>query len=185
MNYDAIQWYDDYVRRMHRILKIETKFTDDKEIIPNIYKFDSEAKYEWEKIYNEISIMQNSDEENEYMKSMLPKQKSYIPRFALLLHVINNIENSKIPSEINKKTILDSWELSKYFIKQAKNVKISEKETKKLKSLITIHKDSNPKDIFFAMLQKDEKINYTKIAEILNITRATLYNWKSEFDKKV
>ena len=34
--------------------------------------------------------MQNSDFENEYMKSMLPKQKSYIPRFC-----INNKHSTK------------------------------------------------------------------------------------------
>lgn len=185
MNYEAIQWYDDFVLKMNRILKMDTKRNEDKEIIPNIYKFDSEAKYEWEKIYNEISILQNSDEENEYMKSMLPKQKSYIPRFALLLHVINNIENIDIPIEINKKTILDSWELSKYFIKQAKNVKISEKETKKIKAIVS--KDSSPLESFKLIFEQNkkngDKINFTKVAELLGVTRQTLYNWSDDLSK--
>ena len=34
-----------------------------------------------DKDFNEITNYQNSDEENEYLKSMYPKQKSYIPLF--------------------------------------------------------------------------------------------------------
>lgn len=177
MNYDAIQYYDDWVNRFYRIMKMDFVVDEDQNIIPHTYKLDELAKYEWEKIYNEISIMQNSDEENEYMKSMLPKQKSYIPRFALLIHLINNFELNDIPILISKESILKAFELSKYFIKQAQKVKVSASESKSIGSVISSNKELSPKEIFDIMLSKGGKINYTKIAEMLNVTRATLYNW--------
>jgi len=177
MEYDAIEYYDSWVRSFYRCINLDIRKNEDEEIISNIYKFDAEAKYEWEKIYNEISIMQNSDEENEYMKSMLPKQKSYIPRFALLIHLMNNFEAVSIPVLISRDTVLKSFELSKYFIKQAQKVKVSAKETKLIASIVAINKELSPKEIFEIMLKKGDRINYSKVAEMLSVTRATLYSW--------
>lgn len=177
MDATAILYYDDWVRKFHSSISMEIRKSDDDEIIPNKFRFDEHAKYEWEKIYNQISIMQNSDEENEYMKSMLPKQKSYIPRFCLLIHLMNNFENISIPELITKETVLKAFELSKYFIKQAQKVKVSAKETKSIASIVAINKELSPKEIFDIMLKKGDKINYTKVAEMLNVTRATLYSW--------
>jgi len=67
---------------------------------------------------------QNNDEENEYLKSMYPKQKSYIPRFALILNTMHSIyKNQKISLEISKDSILKAEKLSKYFIANAKKIK--------------------------------------------------------------
>lgn len=185
MNHDAIQYYDDFVNKFYRSVKMDIRTNEDGEIIPNTYRFDVQAKHEWEKVYNEISIMQNSDEENEYMKSMLPKQKSYIPRFCLLIHLMNNFEEMTVPELITKETVLKAFELSKYFIKQAKNVKVSAKETKSILAIVSTNKESSPKDMFTIMMQKNDKINYTKVAEILGVDRSTLYNWTKEFKKSV
>ena len=177
MEITAIEYYDDWVNKLYNSIQMEVKKNEDEEIIPNKFRFDDAAKYEWEKIYNEISIMQNSDEENEYMKSMLPKQKSYIPRFCLLIHLMNSFESICIPALITKETVLKAFELSKYFIKQAQKVKVSAKETKSIASIVATNKELSPKEIFDIMLKKGEKINYTKVAEMLNVTRSTLYVW--------
>lgn len=181
MDLTAIQWYDDFVFKMARILKMNTKLNEDNSIVPNIFYLDIDAKYEWKKVYDEITIMQNSDEENEYMKSMLPKQKSYIPRFALILHVVLNIKNNKIPSLISKETILNAKKLSDYFIKQAKKVKVAASETLTIKSILSNNKELGLKEKFKIIFDKNEKLNYTKIAEEMNITRTTLYNWAKDF----
>lgn len=177
MSSEAIQYYDDYVSKFYNSIKMDIRTNEDEEIIPNKFRFDDAAKYEWEKIFNTITMMQNSDEENEYMKSVLPKQKSYIPRFSLMIHLFNNFEAVSIPEFITAETVLKAWELSKYFIKQAQKVKVSAKETKTIASIMTANKELTPKEIFDIMLKKGDKINYTKVAEILNVTRATLYNW--------
>ena len=185
MDYDAINYYDDFVRSFYRNIMLDLRKNEDGEIIPNRFKFSEDAKFEWAKIFNQITIMQNSDEENEYMKSMLPKQKSYIPRFALLIHLLNNFEAVDIPILITKETVLKAFKLSKYFIKQAQKVKVSAKETQSIASIVAINKDLHPKEVFRIMELKGEKINFTKVAEMLNVTRATLYNWSREFSKDV
>lgn len=177
MDHTAIKYYDDFVKNFFQSMEMERRTTEDGEIIPSTYRFDKDAKIEWEKAYNTISVMQNSDEENEYMKSMLPKQKSYIPRFCLLIHLMNNFEAFVIPELITKKTVLEAFKLSKYFIKQAQKVKVSANETRSIQDVIASNKGKTPKETFQKIMQSGEKVNYTKIAEALEVTRATLYNW--------
>jgi len=184
MDHDGIIWYDDFVKSFARNVKYAISYSDDFEIVPNVFKMDKEADAEWQKIYNEITIMQNSDEENEYMKSVLPKQKSYIPRFCLIIHLLHNPDKIDTSIPITRQTVLHAWELSKYFISQAKKVKVEAKETKSIQSIIATNKESTPKDKFKVMYDSGTKLNYKKIADLLDVTRATLYNWKSEFDKK-
>jgi len=178
MDYTAIQYYDDWVKKIHQAIKMDIRKSADEEIISNVFRFDSEAKKEWENVYNKISVMQNSDEENEYMKSMLPKQKSYIPRFCLLIHVMNNFELTVIPELIDKKTVLKAFKLSEYFIKQAQKVKVSSLQTRSIVDIISTNKGKTAKETFIKILQSGEEVNYSKIAEALDVTRATLYNWK-------
>ena len=40
--------------------------------------------------HRKITDQENNDEVNQYLKSMLPKQKAYIARFALIIHVFND-----------------------------------------------------------------------------------------------
>jgi len=183
MDATAINYYDDWVQKFYTSISMDIRKNEDGEILPNKFLFDKEAKYEWEKIYNQISIMQNSDEENEYMKSMLPKQKSYIPRFCLLIHLMNNFDAVSIPVLISKDTVLNSFKLSLYFIDQAKKVKVSAKETKSIASVISLNKELSPKDQFKILVESGVKINYTKVAEMLSIDRSTLYNWSKELKK--
>lgn len=183
MDATAINYYDDWVQKFYTSISMDIRKNEDGEILPNKFLFDKEAKYEWEKIYNQISIMQNSDEENEYMKSMLPKQKSYIPRFCLLIHLMNNFDAVSIPVLISKDTVLNSFKLSLYFIDQAKKVKVSAKETKSIASVISLNKEASPKDQFKILVESGVKINYTKVAEMLSIDRSTLYNWSKELKK--
>jgi len=178
MDYIAIQYYDDWVKKIHLAIKMDIRKSADEEIISNVFRFDGEAKKEWENVYNKISVMQNSDEENEYMKSMLPKQKSYIPRFCLLIHVMNNFELTVIPELIDKKTVLKAFKLSEYFIKQAQKVKVSSLQTRSIVDIISTNKGKTAKETFIKILQSGEEVNYSKIAEALDVTRATLYNWK-------
>src|SRR5690606_30931387 len=95
-----------------------------------------EAKKEWIRIFNELTDLQNSDEENEYLKSMFPKQKSYVARFALILSVFSNHFDArgKDVRIIEKDAVLAAERLSKYFIATAKKVKIGRVEKETLKT---------------------------------------------------
>ena len=66
---------------------------------------------------------------------MYPKQKSYIPRFALLIHSFDCFfDDTKFLLEISKESILKAEKLSKYFIDTAKKIKYESNETQELKN---------------------------------------------------
>jgi hypothetical protein len=79
----------------------------------------------WIDKFNEISNKQNSENENEYFKSMYPKQKSYIPRFALILNVLFcTIDDKYSIDVICDKAMEGAIKLSDYFVAHAKKNKI-------------------------------------------------------------
>lgn len=181
MSYEALDWYDKFVSRFHSVMEMNLRIEDD-EVNSNIIKLSVNAVYEWEKAYNEITLQQNSDDENEYMKSMLPKQKSYIPRFILILHLLENFDELEIPNEVSQVTVINAKKLSDYFILQAKKVKVESKDTAKIKGIIETNKGLNPKEKFKMLCENSDKINFTKIAETLNVSRKTLYEWKKDLN---
>lgn len=76
----------------------------------------------WVEKFNEISDKQNSENENEYFKSMYPKQKSYIPRFALILHILHcSVDPVFDIDVISEKAMDGAIRLSDYFVAHAKN----------------------------------------------------------------
>jgi len=87
---NIIEWYSASIIGFFDSIKTQViKRNIEQDIEPQIVEFSVDAKTEWKRIFNEITSTQNSNDENEYMKSMLPKQKSYIPRFALILNTID------------------------------------------------------------------------------------------------
>jgi DNA polymerase III delta prime subunit len=180
MDYDIIKWYENNIINMYRVIKKHLPKDKDEQIDAVMFRFDKEAKKEWKRIFNDITKQQNSDETNEYLKSMLPKQKSYIPRFALLIHLLsihnNNDENN---GEVTKESILKAEKLSKYFIKMAQKLKISAKEVKSLKSIALNDKVSN-QDKVIQMYKSDNDFNRSEAAELLGISRQMIYKYLKE-----
>ena len=176
---ELLDWYIDYILQMHSQVKTQLiKFDEDQDIIPNCMFMDSEAEQEWVRIYNGITDSQNSDDENEYMKSMLPKQKSYIPRFAMLLNALNNYDAKKpLISPVTKKSMLAAEKLSNYFIAMAKKVKKESVETNKLKAIANEKKNYSEIEKLQAMLTLNPNLNKTEAGEILGVSRTTIYSW--------
>jgi transcriptional regulator with PAS, ATPase and Fis domain len=142
--------------------------------------FESDAYKEWKRIYNKITAIENSDDENEYMKSILPKQKSYIVRFALLLNVLDNYSNSLNYDKISKKSILNAERLSDYFIMMARKNKIEANENKELKDSIKASGKRSAKEKFEFLFAENPELNRSKIAEELNVSRMTINRWLKE-----
>ena len=90
---------------------------------------------------------------------------------------MNNFDAVSIPVLISKDTVLNAFKLSLYFIDQAKKVKVSAKETKSIAYIIETNKSIGVKEKFEIMLNSGEKIDFTKVAEMLGVSRQTLYNW--------
>jgi hypothetical protein len=187
MNLELMEWYADYI--IHVKKQVENtllKFDEQDQITPLIARFSKEAETEWIRIFNKITDIQNSDAENEYMKSMLPKQKSYIPRFALLLNTtycfISDYEKEYDVEIIHKDSILRAEKLSEYFVNMAKLVKADSREKDELK---IVSKDkSTTFEKFKAMYLANKELNKTTAAEMLDVSRKTIYQWTTKIDNE-
>jgi len=180
---EAIQWYGDFVINMKQTITREfLRMDENDEIVPHVIKFNDESEREWVRIHDKITNMQNSDDENEYMKSMLPKQKTYIPRFALLLNTLWSVTDTSYPyQQVKKESILRAERLSEYFINMAKLVKQDARQKTDLKN---ISKDKvNVFDKFKAMYEADKKLNKSVAAEMLDVSRTTIYGWVKTIEK--
>lgn len=180
MPIEILQWYEDWLITSFKNIEKITKYNIDKEIEPKLCTLDKEAAIEWERIYNKITKIQNSDNENEYMKSMLPKQKSYVPRFALILHYIDGYQKGEISHSISKDSFLKAEKLSDYFINMAKKIKINSIESQDLKTIIKENKGKSNKELVNIILESNPELNKSIIAEALGISRQMVYKYKKQ-----
>jgi hypothetical protein len=177
MSQTYLDWYDDAILHFYNSVKNTIQLDEQNEIKSTVCMWSSDAKKEWIRIFNNITESQNSDFENEYIKSMYPKQKSYIPRFALLINAFNYGT-----IWIEKDSILKAERLSNYFIEMAKKIKVESAENNDIKKVIG--KDgADKKKSFEAIYFSNKEINRTKIAELLGVSRQTILSWIKELDK--
>lgn len=186
MSFEYLKWYEEYIINLYEKIKTIINYTEDFEIEPFIASFDYDAKKEWIRIFNDLTDMQNSDHENEYMKSMLPKQKSYIPRFALILNILSSNEDENITiDKITKDSILKAEKLSKYFIAMAKKIKSESIERLDFKQAINKNQDKSNYDKFKAIYVKNKNIKKTVLADLLGVSRTIIYKYIKEYDTEV
>lgn len=184
MDYDTIEWYNNTMIAFYEQIKHKmVKFNEDGDINPQTAIIPKESKKEWIRVFNEYTQIQNSDDENEYMKSMLPKQKSYLPRFALLLNTLDAFfDESRQTSilEISKESILKAEKVSKYFIAMAKKIKVNSVETNEIKTIISTNKLKTNKEKFMELYKANPDLNKKDVSELLGVSRKTVYGWIKE-----
>jgi len=185
MDYKLIDWYNNRIINFFETVKYKILEKDaDGKIVPKILTFSDEAKKEWIRIFNEITKNQNSESENEYMKSMLPKQKSYIPRFALLIHTFNGIGIDGYNfDKISKDSILKAEKLSKYFIAMAKKIKIDSIENSEIKKILKNNDTKSNKDKFAILYKANPELNKNEVAEQLGVSLQTIYKYIKNIKK--
>lgn len=185
MPQDAIDWYSDIIINFYEKVKHKfIKYDEDGEVIPQRVRFSKDAKKEWARIFNKITNYQNSPEENEYMKSMYPKQKSYIPRFALIINTFDAfIHQTGNPTEITKESILKAEKLSDYFVSVAKKIKVNSANTKQMKTVINKAKEGNLAKKVENLYKSNPDFNRSEAAELLGCSRQTIYNHIKNLDK--
>ena len=181
MNYDTIQWFNDSIISFYETIKHKVvEYDEDGDIKQKIAIIPKDSKTEWIRVFNEYTDIQNSDEENEYMKSMLPKQKSYLPRFALLINAFNSFfdDTQKISAlEITKESILSAEKLSKYFIAMAKKIKVNSIETNEIKTIINTNKNKSIKEQFIELYKKNPDLNKKEVSEHLGVSLQMIYKY--------
>jgi hypothetical protein len=182
---ELIGWYGDYILELHSYIKNQlVEFDEDREIKPHVVNMTDKAKQEWKRIYNKITAMQNSDDESEFTKSMLPKQKTYVPRFALLINTIDAYSNGEeLTRDIDADTILKAEVLSDYFISMSKKVKVDSLEYNQMREVAQVKGPSNPKESCRKLWESNPEINKTQVAELLQVSRKTIIRYVTEFEQ--
>ena len=177
-----VDWYRQTVAAMYAEIRHRmTGYDQQGQPVPYHAVLSPEAKTLWVDAYNEISGLQNSDNENEYTKSMLPKQTSYIARFAMLLHVLDVFCRRGAPDEylkISGEAMRRSVRLSRYFIAMAKKVRADSVEVGALRRAGA--KANTPRAKFEAMYEENPKLNRAAAAELLGVSRKTVFQWINE-----
>jgi predicted DNA binding protein len=173
---EVLDWYEAFMSQFYdqmrkNILQLN-KFGD---IESRIIKFDSDAEKEWERIFNNITDMQNSDDTSEYVKSMLSKQKAYIPRFALIMNCIWAFETGVNFDWVTKDSLLKAEKLSNYFIAMSKKIKLNSLESTELSELVRSLKSEPIERKIQAIQDAIPDFNRSELAELLNVSRTTIY----------
>jgi len=186
LSIEVSDWYEACIIGFYDDVKKQLiKRNIEQSIEPQITRFSAEAKEEWIRIFNEITSIQNSNDENEYMKSMLPKQKSYIPRFALIINTIDCFFNAKNNLHlISRESLLKAEKLSKYFIAMAKKIKIDAVEKMEIKTVLDVNKTKTIKQQFEILYKANPDLNRKEVSELLNVSRNTIQRYIKEIDGK-
>lgn len=174
--------YNGAVKAMYNKIRENLQYNYQDQIDPITVLLTESAKKEWKRIYNKITDIQRSDSETQYFKSMYPKQKRYIPRFALLIHLaLNMFDEETDHAFISANTIKKAEKLSDYFVAMAKKVKYSEKVMEKIEKVIEKRQDSTFEEKLKALYDSNPKFNRSKAAKILDVSRTTIINKLKEF----
>jgi hypothetical protein len=184
---EIIQWYSDYVVNFYNIIKQKViQYDPDGEIKSHIIPLSDGANKLWIEVFNKITSYQNSDSENEYMKSMYPKQKSYIPRFALLLNALYSYEDdSNSIDYISEKAMAGAIKLSEYFVLMAKKHKLNSIEFSEVKKVVVQNENKSTKEKIHEILRKDPATKVAYISSILGVSRKTVYQYINELKEKL
>ncbi len=150
---------------------------------PHLLFFSPEADIEWQRIFNSITDLQNSDDENEYIKSVLPKLKSYVCRFSLLLEVLNCYAEGISITTVSKKSVLSAEKLYEYFLLMAKKNKFNSMEHNAMIETIKFSGKRGAFEKFQVLFEENNNLNKSKVAEQLNVSRQTIQNWSNELKK--
>jgi uncharacterized protein YajQ (UPF0234 family) len=168
---EILDWYEAYISQFYNLVRTQIlQYNKFGEIESRIIKFDSQADIEWERIFNNITDLQNSDDISEYVKSMLSKQKAYVPRFALLINTLWSFETSKNFDFVTKDSLLKAEKLSNYF-----KIKVSSLESNELSEIIRSMKNESIEKKIEMINKTIPDFNRSELAELLNVSRTTIY----------
>jgi hypothetical protein len=176
-----LTWYSDTIIELFYLFKKTViELNEDGEIISKNVRFNKDANKEWVRIFNKITDLQNSNDENEYFKSMLPKQKSYIPRFSLIINTIKTCFTGEDYTVITKESVLGAEKLSDYFVSMAKKVKFDSIQKNEIKKVIKSKSDRPIKEQIKTIVEANPNVNKKELAEQLGISRSMLYRFIKE-----
>jgi hypothetical protein len=169
-----LNFYNEFITGFYQEMRKIVVFNDFGEIEPHLANFAPDAALEWIVIFNELTKKQNSDEVPEMIKSMLAKQKSYIPRFALIINTFSAAWTGGKMLEITKDSLVKASRLSNYFIAMNQKMILANMDSADSKKIIGAVNGSLEEKIK-AIYKANPDFNRSEIAKILNVSRMTIH----------
>jgi hypothetical protein len=184
IDYDLISWFNDTIVGFYEtIVNKVVKRDSDGEIEPLISVMSKDAFDLYNSQHKNITDRENNEEISQYLKSMLPKQKAYIARFALIIHVFNDyFEQNGNSLEISKESMAHAISLSEYFIENAKKVKSDNIKVNEIKNVINKNKYKTNHEKFAAMYKENPDVCKKEAAEQLGVSIQMIYRYKKELE---
>lgn len=174
---DLIDTYRDTIFNLRNKIDGEYCKEMDGVIEPNVLELSKEAKKVFGKKHCELIDLMNSEHEVHYYQGMFAKQVTYIPRFALLIELLDRFMSDEVPTEVSSSSIIKAIKLSDYFVNMAKVNKSESINSNKMSDVINKMRGKKTIDIAKALVEHFPKQSKTKIAEALDISRTQLYRY--------
>lgn len=135
-------------------------------------KMTDEAFRVYQQIDERYVAIQNSDDENQDIKNYLSKMKTYVPRFALLLSIIESVFDDSYIT-VTDRHMLNAGKIADYFIGTATKVFASN----------SLNRDINDVAVNMKGLKRDDKVHKlhdkgfkpNEIATYFNMSRVHVY----------
>jgi DNA-binding transcriptional ArsR family regulator len=169
-----LNYYNDFIVMFYEEMRKIVVFNEFGDIEPSISSFSPEAKREWIRIFNDITSLQNSDDTPEMIKGMLAKQKTYIPRFSLIINTFQAANDGISLLNITKESILKAEKLSKYFIAMNEKMILFNFGNMTAKEALKNSKGGSINEKIEAIFKADPEFNRSEVARELNVSRRTI-----------
>ncbi len=179
-----LEWYNDNIVMLKDNIDKQMNYTETGEANPKLIDFSKEARKEFKRVINAITDIENGEIESDYIKNILPKQKTYLARFALIMNTIYwHFENGN-NEIVSSKSVLAAEKLVNYYIYMAKKNKFETTENSEVREIVKKTGKVKLKEKFFSAIESDPTINIDKLCENIGISRRTGFNWKKEIVQK-
>ena len=175
---EQLDWYESYITTFYQSVKRNIKYNEGGSVESTIARFTPEAFQEYLRIDKDITAIQEGDDEAENMKSMLPKIKGYIVRFALLINTLaSHSDKNVIRGEVGMDSLLKAEKLYKYFV--AMNKKLVNASYKRNRSKIFMDSKKSSEENFKAIYKKNPSVTSKELAILIGVSVRTIRRYKN------
>lgn len=174
-DHEIDDYYFDTWRKLISAVDYHFKYIDENDtetllMEPDVFEI-------YKKIDKNFVDIQNSDEYSQEIKNYLSKMKTYVPRFALLLAIMESICDG-VCIEISKTHMMNAEKIAKYFIKTAQDafsLQNAQKDIKEVESSLKGFKKADKiQELIYRGFKKSELSKY------FNVSKQYLSKFKTE-----
>ncbi len=176
--------HSNIIETMYQFFQDFCEYDSYGDILPKTFNFSEGAKILYINTFNSMSDKQNSDEEDEFFKSLYPKLKSYVSRFALLLECFDLFfrvnQTGEIPDklEVSCKSMNGAIKLYDYFIANNKKLRFESWQREKVEVKVDLRLSKRKQFEYFIL--SGEKISDVELAKKIQVSRQTIIRWRKE-----